>query len=322
MTLTELRYIVALADERHFGRAAALCHVSQPTLSIAVKKLEQSLGVDLFERTRQGLGITPLGHQVVSHARELLAQAAGIEDLVGRGRDAISGPLALGTLPSIGPYLLPQFIPLLQKTAPAMPLSIYEGSASDLSKKLRCGELDVVIATTPFSAADVVTQTLFDEPLLALLPAGHPLAEKPLLTAADLDPAEVLLMAEGEPFRDQVLSAFPHLAEAVGGEPVRARVQGSTLETLRHMVASGLGVTVVPLAAAQTSFYSPDVLVSRPFADPAPVRTLVLAWRVSFPRHQAIEMLKSALTATSAAYWRYSTGTQVQTSLLVDNKDW
>lgn len=322
MTLTELRYIVALADEGHFGRAAALCHVSQPTLSIAVKKLEHSLGASLFERTRQGLGVTPLGRQVVVRARELLAQAAGIEDLVQREREATRGPLALGTLPSIGPYLLPQFIPLLQKTAPAMPLSVYEGNALALVRRLRGGELDAVLATAPFAAADIISQPLFDEPLMALLPAGHRLAEKACLQARDLDPAEVLLMAEGDAFREQVLEAFPHLAESRAGEPLRARVQGSTLETLRHMVASGLGITVVPLAAAQLAFYSQTVLVARPFAEPAPVRTLVLAWRASFPRAGAIDILKSALTATSAAYWRYTTGSESDASLLVNNKDW
>jgi|SRR5690554_1291211 len=322
MTLTELRYIVTLADEGHFGRAAARCHVSQPTLSIAVKKFEQSLQASLFERTRQGLGITPLGQQVVTRARELLAQAAGIEDLVRRDTDSVCGPLALGALPSIGPYLLPQFIPLLQKTAPEMPLFITEDDQLTLARKLRSGEVDAVLTSAPFKAADVLSQSLFDEPLMALLPASHRLAEKDVLEAQDLVPDEVLLMAEGDAFREQVLQAFPHLGEPGASGSVRARVQGSTLETLRHMVASGLGVTIVPLAATQLAFYSPSVMVARPFAEPAPVRTLVLAWRASFPRAAAIDILKTALTTTSAAYWRYSTGNPARTSLLVDNSDW
>ncbi len=322
MTLTELRYIVALADEGHFGRAAARCHVSQPTLSIAVKKLEQSLGTSLFERTRLGLGVTPLGQEVVTRARELLAQAAGIEDLIRRDGDVARGPLALGTLPSVGPYLLPQFIPLLQKTAPAMPLSIVEDHGLALARKLRSGEVDAVLVAAPFTVADVISQPLFDEPLMALLPAWHRLAEKAVLQPRDLDPDEVLLMAEGDAFREQVLEAFPHLAEASTNGALRSRVQGSTLETLRHMVASGLGVTILPLAAAQLAFYSSAVLVARPFADPAPVRTLVLAWRASFPRAGAIDILKNALTATSAAYWRYTTGSESDASLLVNNKDW
>jgi len=161
MTLTEFRYIVALADQRHFGRAAQLCQVSQPTLSIAVKKLEQNLGVILFERTREGLQLTPLGEQVVAKARKVLAQTAEITDLVSAGNDPLKGPLALGILSCIGPYLLPQFMPHLQHAAPGMPLSLYEGDSRTLAKKLRAGELDVVITTLPFSAADAVVQPLF-----------------------------------------------------------------------------------------------------------------------------------------------------------------
>ncbi|HEY7884482.1 MAG TPA: hydrogen peroxide-inducible genes activator [Cellvibrionaceae bacterium] len=323
MTLTEFRYIVSLADERHFGRAAQLCQVSQPTLSIAVKKLEQNLGVILFERTREGLQLTSLGKQVVAKARHVLAQTAEISDLVSAGNDPLNGPLAVGVVPCIGPYLLPQFIPHLQRAAPAMPLCLFEGDNRALAKKLRAGELDVVITTLPFSAADTVVQPLFEEPYQLLLPAGHMLAEKKAIAPLDVKPAEVLLMAEGDAFREQVLAAFTHLAEPVAGEPVRARVQGSTLETLRHMVASGLGVAIVPMGAAQTAFYSPSVMVSRPFTENAPVRQIALAWRASFPRHQAVDALRKAILASSIAYWRYATGTKpAAAGLLVDNTDW
>lgn len=322
MTLTELKYLVALADERHFGRAAALCHVSQPTLSIAIKKLEQSLGVHLFERTRRGVGLTPLGEQVVARARDLLAQAASIDDLVRSGRDSVQGPLALGCLPSVGPYVLPHCVPLLQKKAPSMPLSVYEGPASELARRLRSGELDVVLTTAPFTMADVVCQPLFDEPLVALLPAGHALARQEVLTAADLTAEEVLLMVEGDELREKVMSVYPHLAEAVAGEHVRSRVQGSTLETLRHMVASGLGVSILPQMAAHTGFYSQDLVVSRPLAEAAAMRTLILAWRVSFPRHRAIEQLRQALMACRVSGWSGAATAARPVSLLVDNNDW
>lgn len=326
MTLTELRYIVLLAQEKHFGRAADLCHVSQPTLSIAVKKLEQELDVVLFERTKSGVQPTPVGEQVVDKARRMLEQATEIKDVATVGKNPLVGALALGTLPTIGPYLLPQFIPLLNKLAADMPLYIEEGDPDILCKKLRNGELDVVITTQPFAAAEVVVQTLFDEPFVALLPSSHPLAAREVLAPDDLDPHEVLLMASGHCIREQVLTAFPNLrahAHKAANASIRTLLAGSTLEALRHMVASGLGVTIVPLAAAQTSLYTSDVLVVRPFVSPAPVRTLVMAWRTSFPRHQAIDVLRQAVQASSVAYWRFSTGSEQPTpGLLVDNKDW
>lgn len=319
MTLTEIRYLVALDQERHFGRAAEACHVSQPTLSIAVKKLEQSLGTELFERTKKGARPTPLGEQIAAKAREVLARTAELEDLVLAGRDQLSGPLAVGTIPSVGPYLLPQFIPLLQRLATRMPLSLHENSAAVLANRLSSGELDVVITTLPFNAPDVVTQPIFDEPMVALLPAGHALAAHQHLDPATLDPKEVLLLAEGDEWRKQVVDAFPQLGKHKGD---RLQVQGTTLEMLRHMVASGLGITIVPLAAAQTHFYSQDVLVSRPFLDPAPVRTVALAWRASFPRHKALDVLRQAIQSSSAAYWGYATGRETAGSLLVENKNW
>ena len=171
MTLTELSYIVALALEQHFGRAAERCHVSQPTLSIAVKKLEEELEVTLFERSKNGVQIT-----------------------------------------TIGPYLLPQFIPLLQKTASQLSPYVEEGSQESLRLKLRNGELDAILVTAPFSEPDVVTQTLFDEPFVLLLPADQRLASKSVISAVDLDPTEILLLDEGDRFRDQVLTAFPRLS--------------------------------------------------------------------------------------------------------------
>lgn len=319
MTLTEIRYLVALDQERHFGRAAEICHVSQPTLSIAVKKLEQSLGAALFERTKKGARPTPLGERVAAKAREVLARAAELEDLVQADRDQLSGPLAVGTIASVGPYLLPQFIPLLQRLAARMPLLLQENTAAVLGQLLSAGELDVVITALPFSAPNVVTQPLFDEPMMALLPAGHALTAHQYLDPAKLDPVEVLLLAEGDAWRNQVIDAFPRLGRRNGERP---QMQGTTLEMLRHMVASGLGITIVPLAAAQTHIYSQDILVSRPFMDPAPVRTLALAWRASMPRHKAVDLLRQAIQSSSAAYWGYTTGKEADDSLLVENKNW
>lgn len=323
MTLTELRYVAVLAEEQHFGRAARVCHVSQPTLSIAVKKLERDLGAVLFERTRTGVRPTPLGEQVAARARRLLEQAAGIRDLVAADKDAVDGPIALGLLPTVGPYLLPQFIPLLQKLAPAMPLYIEEGDAGVLAGRLRGGELDAVVAALPFDEPEVVTQALFDEPFAVLMPAGHALAGKAAVAPEDLKPGEVLLLAEGHCFREQVLAALPQLRPQAAGGPGARPYEGGTLETLRHMVASGLGVAVLPMAAAQLPFYAPDLLVCRPFVDPAPRRTLALSWRVGFPRHKAIDILREAIQAASPAYWNYRTGPGRATAgVLVDNSEW
>src|ERR1041384_624894 len=205
MTLTELRYIVALAQEQHFGRAAERCHVSQPTLSIAVKKLEEELGV-LFERGKTRIIPTPLGEKIVVMAAKVLEQAAAIKDVAEAGKEQLEGPLALGTLPTIGPYLLPQFIPLLQETTNKLSLYVEEGSQADLAGKLRSGDLDAILVTAPFVEADVVTQPLFDEAFVLLLPTDHRLASKAQIAAADLVASELLLLGDGESLRQQILA--------------------------------------------------------------------------------------------------------------------
>jgi LysR family hydrogen peroxide-inducible transcriptional activator len=325
MTLTELSYIVALAQEQHFGRAAERCHVSQPTLSIAVKKLEEELEVTLFERCKNGVQMSPLGERIVAMAIGVLHQTAAIKDVAAADREQLQGPLALGTLPTVGPYLLPQFIPLLQKTAGQLSLYVEEGSQDSLTLKLRNGELDAILVSAPFSEPDVVTQPLFDEPFVLLLPADHRLAGKTTIAAADLDPAEMLLLGEGDRFRDQVLAAFPQLnpAQAQGGPTKRHFTRGSTLEALRHMVASKLGVTILPQAAAEAPLYAPTLLITRPFENPAPKRTLILAWRVSFPRHKAIDVLRRTIQASSSAFWNYNTARDQDTpGVLVENRNW
>ena len=314
--------MVALAQEAHFGRAAERCHVSQPTLSIAIRKLEEELGVPLFERAKQSVTLTPLGQKTLALAVQVIEQIARIKDLAASDRDQLSGPLALGTLPTVGPYLLPQFIPLLQELAPDLSLYVEEASQVELTTRLRAGDLDVALVCLPFTDVDIVAQALFDEPFVLLLPASHPLAAKLEITAADLRPQEVLLLRDGHEFRAQVLSSFPHLQTAVD-EPTVTQVQGSTLETLRHMVASRLGVTILPMTAAQMPLYSGKVLTVRKFKEPAPVRTLALAWRASFPRHKAIDVLRRAVQASSAAYWNYNTAPdQDRPIICVENSDW
>ncbi len=302
MTLNDLRYIVTLAQEQHFGRAAERCCVSQPTLSIAVKKLEEQLGVALFERSKTRVQPTPVGEKVVNQAQLVLEQASVIQDIAKAGRDQLNNPLKVGAIFTIGPYLLPHFIPALQVLSPEMPLFVEENYTATLRQRLRKGDLDAIIIALPFVEADVVTQPLYDEPFVVLMPQNHPLSQKAEITAEDLYEHPVLLLGPGHCFRDQVLEAFPGLKEdkagssgANGTGSFHTAADGSTLETLRHMVASGLGITILPQSAAGASDYRPGVLCTRPFAGPEPTRTVALAWRASFPRPKAIDRLRQAI---------------------------
>lgn len=306
MTLIELRYIVLLAETQHFGRAAELCHVSQPTLSIAIKKVEDELGVNLFERTKSRVRITELGVRIAAQAKRVLEQVAVLQDIADAGKDQFSSPLAVGAIFTLGPYLLPQLIPYLQQQAPRMSLYIEEDFLDNLRKKLCNGALDVIVVSLPFNEPDVVTQVLFDEPFVVLMPAAHPLASKPEITAADIDPQQLLLLGEGHCFREQLLATSRPWRRVIGeaaGQQLR-RAEANTLETLRYMVAAGLGITIVPQSAATPALTELQV-VARPYVGAS--RTLALAWRASFPRHAVISLLRTAIQTCSGAYWRFTT---------------
>lgn len=339
MTLTELRYIVALAREQHFGRAAERCHVAQPTLSIAVKKFEEELGVALFERSRQSVKATPLGEKIVEIAGQVLEHAARIKDAAAADRDQLAGPVSIGTLPTIGPYVLPQLIPLLQQLAPGLSLYFEEASQIELVDRLRTSDIDIALLCMPVSEADIVAQAVLDEPLVLLLPASHRLAAKLEVSAGDLLVEEVLLLRDGHPLREQILEAFPHLrGPHLRGPHLRgehaaagklAAIQASSLETLQHLVASGLGLTILPRAAAEVAVQAHSgmgatgALTVRKFAAPAPVRVLALAWRASFPRYKAVDVLRRALQASSAAYWDYNTErVDARPVISLKNSDW
>jgi LysR family hydrogen peroxide-inducible transcriptional activator len=297
MTLTELRYIVALYETGHFRKAAERCHVSQPTISVAVKKLEEELGVDLFERTRHRVMATPIGERVVEQARAVLQESRKLVSLAEQGKDPLGTVLSVGAIYTVGPYLFPRLVTRLHELAPQMPLFIEESYTASLRGKLSGGELDVIIVALPFTEPEVVTQEVYREPFVILMPAGHPLAERERVDPTELAGYRVLLMGEGHCFRDQVLEACSGLQEAISDRQSQgeAVLEGSSLETLKHMVASGLGITVLPESAANLAQYGNNTLLVRPFADPVPERTIALAWRVSYPRHQAIDLLRDAL---------------------------
>ena len=298
MTLTELRYVVTLARERHFGRAAERCHVSQPTLSVAVKKLEDELGISLFERSKSSIRVTEVGQRIIEQSQRVLDQVGVIRDMAQDGKNQLNSPLKVGAIYTIGPYLFPHLLPELRRAAPEMPLYIEENYTANLRQKLRHSDLDAIIIALPFEEPEVVTLPLYDEPFVVLLPAGHPLTEKDEVTAEELAKEQLLLLGPGHCFRDQVLESCPPLVDAItkrtdNGRPALV-TEGSSLETIRHMVASGLGITVLPLSAATAIKYQEDILAVRPFAAPVPFRTVALAWRVTFPRPKAIDVLSLA----------------------------
>lgn len=295
MTLTELRYVVTLAQERHFGRAAERCFVSQPTLSVAVKKLEEELGVALFERSKSTVQVTPLGEKIVQQAQRVLEQSSVIKELANSGKDQLSSPLRIGAIYTIGPYLFPHLVPELTRRAPKMPLYIEEGMTGDLRRKLRNGELDVIIIALPFTETDVLTKTLYEEPFEVLLPSGHPLLEQESIAKEQLISERLLMLGEGHCFRDQILEACPAIGHQINNPENTLIAEGGSLETIRHMVASGLGITVLPYSATGTGHYESGVLETRPFKDPAPSRSVALAWRASFPRPKAIDVISQSI---------------------------
>ncbi len=247
MTLTELRYIVAVARERHFGRAAEACFVSQPTLSVAIKKLEEELEVKLFERGGNEVSVTPLGEEIVRQAQAVIEQAAAIKEIAKRGKDPLAGPLRLGIIYTIGPYLLPELVRQVIERSPQMPLMLQENFTVKLLEMLRTGELDCAILAEPFPDTGLAIAPLYDEPFMAAVPMSHPLAKRKSITAEELKQQTMLLLGTGHCFRDHVLEVCPEFARfSSDAEGIRKSFEGSSLETIKHMVASGMGVTVVP----------------------------------------------------------------------------
>lgn len=292
MTLTELRYVVALAQERHFGRAAQKCFVTQPTLSLALAKLEDELGLKLFERNKNEVLVTARGQQIVEQSRKVLDEVGKIQSLARGGKDQLSGAFRLGVIPTIGPYLLPDLVPILRKRAPQMPLSIEENLTGNLAPMLRDGELDAVIIALPFSIPGVKTQVVYEEPFSVVVPEGHRWEHRKGVKPSELSDENLLVLNNGHCFRDQVLEACPGQSNTAMPEG-RA---GSSLETIRNMVASGLGISVLP-STALTPRYSSKLLKVVPFSTPVPSRKVAVAWRQSFDRPAAVELLAGAIRA-------------------------
>ena len=318
MTLTELKYIVAVAREKHFGKAAEACHVSQPTLSVAIKKLEEELQVKLFERNANEITVTPLGEEIVRQAQSVLEQADSIREIAKRGKDPLAGALRLGIIYTIGPYLLPDLVRQVITLSPQMPLMLQENFTVKLLEELRTGEIDCAILAEPFPDTNLAMAPLYDEPFVAAVPSSHPLAQRDNITAEELKSETMLLLGNGHCFRDHVLEVCPEFARfSSNAEGIRKSFEGSSLETIKHMVASGMGVTLVPRLSvpkgalemarptppgkgknAQAAVFDEYPFIRYiPFEGHVPTRRVVLAWRRSFTRYEAIAALRNAIYA-------------------------
>jgi len=279
LTLAELRYAVALAEQRHFGRAARACNVTQPTLSAMVQKLERTLGVPLFERSPKTVELTTIGARVIEQARAVLDATEQIRELVQAGREPLAGPLRLGVIPTLGPYLLPHFVPALRAEYRELELVLRELKTSDLVDDLVHHRLDCGLLATPLHVPGLVAEELFEEPFWLLVPREHGLAHKKKVAEDDLAGERVLLLDEGHCLRDQALSLCGRAAALHSAGDFRA----TSLETLRHMVGAGMGTTLMPALALNDA--EPSSGVARvPFSAPSPGRRVSLAWRKTHPR--------------------------------------
>jgi LysR family hydrogen peroxide-inducible transcriptional activator len=290
VTFNELRYIVAVARERSFGRAAAKCFVSQPALSVAIQKLEDELEAPLFERGKNEVTVTPVGERIVEQAQRVLEEAARIKEIAQAGRNQLVGPLRLGVIYTVAPYLLPDLIPALHERAPQMPLEIEENLTESLETSLKSGRIDAAIIALPFAPPGIVTIFLYEEPFQVVVPHGHKWAKRKSVHPNELSEEHAILLNVGHCFRDQVLDSCPELNRA---DALVTRT--NSLETARNMVASGLGISVLPRDALTPKYHS-RLVVPVPFTKPAPARRIALAARKSFPRPEAIAALRDAVT--------------------------
>ena len=330
MTLTELKYIVAVAREKHFGKGADACHVSQPTLSVAIKKLEEELQVKLFERNANEITVTALGEEIIRQAQSVLEQADHIKEIAKRGKDPLAGSLRLGVIHTIGPYLLPDLVRQIIASAPQMPLLLQENFTVRLLEELRNGDIDCAILAEPFPENNLAIAPLYDEPFMAAMPSGHPLVKRGSVTAEEMKAETMLLLGNGHCFRDHVLEVCPEFARfSSNADGIRKSFEGSSLETIKHMVAAGMGITLVPRLgvaaadlAAQAAYAASaageaaikgklqgkngakatpapnaPLITYLPFTGHIPSRRVVLAWRRSFTRYEAIAALRNAIYA-------------------------
>jgi len=296
MTLQELKYLVALADHGHFGRAAEACFITQSTLSTQIKKLEDFLGVTLFDRSLKRVTPTPIGREILQAARNIVEESERIRELARHAQDPMARTIHLGIIPTLGPYYLPHALTLVHKRHPGLRLLLREEMTSQIFEHLVDGKLDAGLLALPVTDDSLRVEPLFYEPFYAALPAGHPLAKRDVLKVADIMAEKLLLLDEGHCLRDQALDVCG--AGSRGREEVRA----TSLETLRQMVGMGLGLTLLPaLAVDAAPRASKKAIEIRPFKAPPPGRTIGLVWRKRAPFPETFERLAATLKATLPA---------------------
>lgn len=295
MTLTELKYIIAVARERHFGRAAESCFISQPSLSVAVRKLEEELGVHLFERRSQEISLTPVGEAIVEQAQKVLDEVHRIEELAVQGQDPLCGPLRLGVIFTISPYLTPGLVHRMLDLAPKMPLILTENYTGQLLEQLRAGQIDVAIMALPIHEPGLMLAPLYDEDLVVAVPHNHEWAARTEIHREEVRSANLLLLGKGHCLRDQVLEICPETTHKNNPvSTIQKTVEGSSLLTIHHMVAQGLGITVLPSSSVKETT-GDDLVKAIPFSKPTPTRRVIIAWRKSFNRVPAIEIIRKAV---------------------------
>ena len=294
MNLRDLKYILAVADTRHFGRAAERCFVSQPTLSGQIKKLEDELGVIIFERTNRSVEVTPIGQAILAHARLLLEQADAITQVATAHRDPLAGPLRIGAIPTLSPYLMPLILIPLKRRYPQLRLVLSEEITESLMRRLHQHELDAVLIATPVEDPELETLPLFDEPFWLAHPREHTLNTKDEIRAEDLEQIDLLLLAEGHCLTHQVMEVC-HLTErSQQGE--MADLRAASLETLLQLVGAGFGCTLVPALAVRGGWMTDTGIIARRLDLPDAYRRISLAYRRSFPRRAALEAFAGVIS--------------------------
>jgi len=296
MNLRDLQYIIAVAETRHFGKAAERCFVSQPTLSGQIKKLEDALGVAIFERTSRSVEITPVGGAILAHARQIMEQANAIEQIARAHQDPLAGPLRIGAIPTLSPYLMPLILVPLKKRYPQMQLVLSEELTDTLLQRLRNHEIDAALLATPVDDADLDSLPLFDEPFWVAYPRKHAFYEKESITARDLDQENLLLLAEGHCLAKQAMDVCHIKERQAQGE--LADLRAASLETLLQLVGAGYGVTLVPALAMRGAWTTGSGVVAQPLVIKDASRRVSLVFRASFPRRAALEAFAGIILDT------------------------
>jgi LysR family hydrogen peroxide-inducible transcriptional activator len=296
MTLQELKYLVALADHGHFGRAAEACFITQSTLSTQIKKLEDFLGVTLFDRSLKRVTPTPIGREILAAARNVVEESERIRELARHAQDPMARTIHLGVIPTLGPYYLPHALTLVHKKHPGLRLLLREEMTPQILEHMVDGKLDAGLLALPVTDDNLRVEPLFYEPFFAALPAGHALAKKVVLKVSDIINEKLLLLDEGHCLRDQALDVCGT------GSRGREEVRATSLETLRQMVGMGLGLTLLPALAVDAGARQTRKAVEiRPFKSPPPGRTIGLVWRKRAPFPETFERLAETLKATLPA---------------------